>query len=73
MPTTPNRQYPYPDLQYVPDVPADLKRLAEALDADMTAVAGAVPGQSDIPEIFYGTGAPPTAGMKAGDIYAKFA
>jgi hypothetical protein len=35
MPTTPNRGYPYPAASGAADVPYDLQRLAEAVDADL--------------------------------------
>ena len=43
MPTTPNRQYPYPALSSANDPPRDLQLLAEALDADVTALMNAAP------------------------------
>jgi len=39
------------------------------LDADTLDGAQLV----DLPNIFYGTGAPPASGMKAGDIYCQHA
>lgn len=41
MPQTPNG-YPYPDPNDVPDVPADLRDLAEAVDASQTTNAAAI-------------------------------
>ena len=43
MPTTPNRQYPYPALSSANDPPRDFQLLAEALDADVNALMTASP------------------------------
>jgi hypothetical protein len=39
MPTTPNRAYPYPALANIPDIPADMELLADAIDLDVQALS----------------------------------
>lgn len=58
--------FPYPELSDSPDVPRDIRALAEAADALAVKVDA-------LPKIFYGTGAPPTTGFKTGDVYLKHA
>ncbi len=43
MPTTPNRNYPYPSLASANDPPRDIQLLAEALDNDIGALMSAAP------------------------------
>lgn len=47
MATTPNQAFPYPTKDDQPDPPADIRALAEALDANITASAAAVASLTD--------------------------
>lgn len=56
MGTTPNFNLPFPEGSDVFDVRSDLENLAQSAD-------------EAIPRITQGDGAPPSSGMKAGDIH----